>query len=202
LVKIRLRRIGAKKQPSYRLVVADSRAPRDGAFIAVIGHYNPLTNPETLVIDQDKASDWLKQGAQPTDTAARLLAKAGIIEEPADRKEKMKAGTPDKPKASKKKAKAAAATAAAAASEAPKAEAPAAEETSAEEPTAEEPKAEAPAAEEPEAEATAKAPAEETKAEAETTEEPKAEVAEEPAASAPEAPPAGEETSETPKETT
>ena len=140
MVKIRLRRTGAKKQPSYRLVVADSRAPRDGAFIAVIGHYNPLTNPETIVIDQEKALGWLKQGAQPTDTAARLLAKAGIIEEPADRKEKMKAGAPDKPKASKKKAKAAAAKA-----EEPKAkvtEEPKAKVTEEAKATAEEPKAE------------------------------------------------------------
>ena len=140
MVKIRLRRTGAKKQPSYRLVVADSRAPRDGAFIAVIGHYNPLTNPETIVIDQEKALGWLKQGAQPTDTAARLLAKAGIIEEPADRKEKMKAGAPDKPKASKKKAKAAAAKA-----EEPKAKAaeePKAKVTEEAKATAEEPKAE------------------------------------------------------------
>jgi small subunit ribosomal protein S16 len=167
LVKIRLRRTGAKKQPSYRLVVADSRAPRDGAFIAVIGHYNPLTNPETIVIDQEKALGWLKQGAQPTDTAARLLAKAGIIEEPADRKEKMKAGTPDKPKASKKKAKAAAE---AKAEEKPKAEAPAAEAPEAKAAT-KEPKAEAAAAE-PKA-------AEEPKAE-----EPKAEVAKEPKAKA------------------
>ena len=187
MVKIRLRRTGAKKQPSYRLVVADSRAPRDGAFIAVIGHYNPLTDPETLVIDEEKASAWLKQGAQPTDTAARLLAKAGIIEEPADRKEKMKAGTPDKPKASKKKAKVAAAAAKA---EAPKAEAPKAE--AAEEPKAvEEPKAEA-AVEEPKAEV-----AEEPKAEA--VEEPKAEAAEEPKAA--EEPEASEEpTTETSEE--
>ena len=106
MVKIRLRRVGAKKQPSYRLVVADSRAPRDGAFIAIIGHYNPLTDPETIVIDEEKALDWLKQGAQPTATAARLLAKAGIIEEPKARKDKIKAGAPAKPKASKKKAKA------------------------------------------------------------------------------------------------
>jgi len=176
LVKIRLRRTGAKKQPSYRLVVADSRAPRDGAFIAVIGHYNPLTNPETIVIDQEKALGWLKQGAQPTDTAARLLAKAGIIEEPADRKEKMKAGAPDKPKASKKKAKAAAAEKAKA--EEPKAKA------------AEEPKAKA--AEEPKAKVT-----EEAKA---TAEEPKAEVAEEAKASAPEEAKAGQEQTETTKE--
>jgi small subunit ribosomal protein S16 len=106
LVKIRLRRIGAKKNPSYRIVVADSRAPRDGAFIDAIGHYNPLTSPETIVIDGEKALGWIKQGAQPTDTAARLLAKAGIIEEPADRKEKMKEGAPKGKVSKKKKAKA------------------------------------------------------------------------------------------------
>ena len=106
MVKIRLRRVGAKKRPSYRLVVADSRSPRNGAFINTIGYYNPLTNPETVVIDQEKALHWIKQGAQPTATAARLLAKAGIIEEPKARKEKMKATIAGKPKASKKKAKA------------------------------------------------------------------------------------------------
>jgi len=106
LVKIRLRRIGAKKKPSYRLVVADARAPRDGAFIAIIGHYNPLTDPETVVIDEEKALSWLRQGAQPTVTAARLLAKAGIIEEPKARKEKAKASITAKPKVSKKKTKA------------------------------------------------------------------------------------------------
>jgi small subunit ribosomal protein S16 len=108
MVKIRLRRVGAKKQPSYRLVVADSRSPRGGAFINIIGHYNPLTNPETVVIDQEKASYWLKNGAQPTATAARLLAKAGVIEEPKAIKDKMKPITGDKPKVNKKKAKAAA----------------------------------------------------------------------------------------------
>ena len=105
MVKIRLRRVGSKKKPSYRLVVADSRAPRDGAFITIIGHYNPLTDPATVVIDEEKARYWLEQGAQPTDTAARLLAKAGIIEESEARKEKMKAGVTAEPKASKKKAK-------------------------------------------------------------------------------------------------
>ncbi len=105
MVKIRLRRVGSKKKPSYRLVVADVRAARDGAFISIIGHYNPLTDPETVVIDEEKALKWLRQGAQPTDTAARLLAKAGIIEESEARKEKIKAGVVAKPKASKKKAK-------------------------------------------------------------------------------------------------
>ncbi len=88
MVKIRLRRVGAKKKPSYRLVVVDSRAPRDGAFISIIGHYDPLTDPETVVIDEEKALKWLRQGAQPTDTAARLLTKLGIIEKFKPVKEK------------------------------------------------------------------------------------------------------------------
>ncbi len=77
-----------KNRPSYRLVVADSRAPRDGAFISTIGHYNPLTAPETVAIDEEKALYWLRQGAQPTATAARLLSKAGIIEKFKTTKEK------------------------------------------------------------------------------------------------------------------
>jgi small subunit ribosomal protein S16 len=80
MLKIRLRRVGAKKKPSYRLVVADVRAPRDGAFVDIVGHYNPLTDPETIVIKEEKALHWLKQGAKPTDTTARLLDKAGILE--------------------------------------------------------------------------------------------------------------------------
>ncbi len=105
MVKIRLRRVGTRKKPSYRVVVADSRAPRDGAFISIIGHYNPLTDPETVVIDEDKARYWLGQGAQPTDTTARLLAKAGIIEESEARKEKIKVDVTAKPEASKKQVK-------------------------------------------------------------------------------------------------
>ncbi len=88
MVKIRLRRVGAKKRPSYRLVVADSRSPRDGAFISIIGHYNPLTDPETVVIDEEKALNWLRQGAQPTETASRLLSKLGIMEKFKTTKEK------------------------------------------------------------------------------------------------------------------
>ena len=88
MVKIRLRRVGAKNRPSYRLVVADSRAPRDGAFINIIGHYDPLTNPERVVIDEEKALHWLRQGAQPTATAKRLLSKTGIIEKFKTIKEK------------------------------------------------------------------------------------------------------------------
>ncbi|MFC1869988.1 30S ribosomal protein S16 [Chloroflexota bacterium] len=80
MVKIRLRRVGSKQKPSYRLVVADSRAARNGAFIDIIGHFDPLTDPETVVIDEEKALQWLRQGAQPTPTTNRLLSKAGIIE--------------------------------------------------------------------------------------------------------------------------
>jgi small subunit ribosomal protein S16 len=78
MLKLRLRRVGARKRPSYRLVVADSRAPRDGAFITIIGHYDPMTEPETVVIKEEEALDWLKKGIQPTATVARLLKKQGI----------------------------------------------------------------------------------------------------------------------------
>ena len=77
-VKIRLRRTGAKKAPSYRVVVADSRYPRDGRFIEEIGYYNPLTEPATIKIDVEKAENWIKNGAQPTDTVKALLKKAGV----------------------------------------------------------------------------------------------------------------------------
>jgi small subunit ribosomal protein S16 len=78
MVKIRLQRVGKKKRPSYRVVVADSRAPRDGRFIDIIGHYDPLTDPATVDIQEEKALKWLRQGAQPTETVANLLSKAGI----------------------------------------------------------------------------------------------------------------------------
>ncbi len=81
-VKIRLRRMGAKKQPSYRVVVADARSPRDGAFVETIGHYNPL-DPETIKIDADKARLWLQRGAQPTEAVQRLFWRAGVTERPA-----------------------------------------------------------------------------------------------------------------------
>jgi len=80
MVKIRLQRVGKKKKPSYRVVVADSRAPRDGSFIEIIGHYDPLTDPATVVIQEEKALKWLRQGAQPTETVASLLSKAGITD--------------------------------------------------------------------------------------------------------------------------
>jgi small subunit ribosomal protein S16 len=79
MVKIRLRRVGAKKQPSYRVVVADSRSPRDGRFIEVIGFYNPRTEPETVTIKEDRALYWLSTGAQPTAAVARLLKNQGTL---------------------------------------------------------------------------------------------------------------------------
>ena len=78
-VKIRLRRMGAKKAPFYRVVVADSRYPRDGRFIEEIGYINPMTNPATVEIDADKAKKWVANGAQPTDTVKALLKKNGIL---------------------------------------------------------------------------------------------------------------------------
>ena len=78
-VKIRLRRLGAKKAPFYRVIVADSRDPRDGKFVEEIGYYNPLTEPAEIKIDADKAEKWLKSGAQPTDTVKALLKKSGIV---------------------------------------------------------------------------------------------------------------------------
>ena len=78
-VKIRLKRIGAKKTPFYRVVVADERSPRDGKFIEEIGYYNPLTNPVDIKIDAEKATKWIKNGAQPTETVRSLLKKSDII---------------------------------------------------------------------------------------------------------------------------
>ena len=78
-VKIRLRRMGAKKAPFYRVVVADSRYPRDGRFIEEIGYYNPLTNPADIKINAEKANEWLAKGAQPTDTVKALLKKSDIL---------------------------------------------------------------------------------------------------------------------------
>jgi small subunit ribosomal protein S16 len=77
-VRIRLRRMGAKKRPFYRLVVADGRAPRDGRFIEILGYYNPCVEPNELKIDSDRANHWLRCGAQPSETAAALLKRQGI----------------------------------------------------------------------------------------------------------------------------
>ncbi|NLY29730.1 MAG: 30S ribosomal protein S16 [Firmicutes bacterium] len=79
-VKIRLKRMGAKKRPFYRLVVADSRAARDGRFIDTLGYYDPLQEPAKIVVDEEKAIDWLKKGAQPSDTAKYLLTEAGVMD--------------------------------------------------------------------------------------------------------------------------
>ena len=78
-VKMRLRRMGAKKAPFYRVIVADERSPRDGRFIDEIGYYNPLTNPAEIKIDAEKAEKWLNNGAQPTETVKSLLKKNGIV---------------------------------------------------------------------------------------------------------------------------
>ena len=78
-VKIRLKRMGAKKAPFYRVVVADSRYPRDGRFIEELGYYNTLTDPATINIDSDKAKKWIENGAQPTDTVKVILKKSGIL---------------------------------------------------------------------------------------------------------------------------
>jgi small subunit ribosomal protein S16 len=83
LVKIRLKRMGAKKRPFYRLVVADSRSPRDGKFIEEIGYYDPLPNPATVRIDADKVHEWMRRGARPSDVARKLLEREGILQRSA-----------------------------------------------------------------------------------------------------------------------
>jgi len=80
MLRIRLRRVGAKKKPSYRIVVADSRAPRDGLFVDQVGHYDPLTDPPTITMDEDKVVKWLGNGAQPSEPVERMLRKMGILE--------------------------------------------------------------------------------------------------------------------------
>ena len=138
-MRIRLSRVGKKKQPAYRIIVADSRSPRDGSFLKIIGHYNPLTEPTTLVVKEDEAVRWLEKGAKPSETAAKLLTRIGVME---------RAGRPpvryqgkDVPAAAKKKA---AATTKPPAEPAAKAEAPAA--AVAVEPAAEEAVTESPPA--------------------------------------------------------
>ena len=88
MLKIRLRRMGARGQPTYRVVIVDSRAPRDGAFVEIIGNYNPRTEPATISVQEERALYWLKKGAQPTVTTARLLGKAGIMDKFKPIKEK------------------------------------------------------------------------------------------------------------------
>ena len=154
MLRIRLTRVGKKKQPAYRLIVTDSRSPRDGAFLKIIGHYNPLTEPVTLVVKEDEAVHWLEKGAQPSETAAKLLTRIGVMER-AGRAPVRYVGK-DVPAAPKKEAKAAAEPKAA--------------------PAPPEPKAAQPKAAEPVAEAPDEMPAAEAKAE---TEEPSTEAQEE-----------------------
>lgn len=181
MLRIRLSRVGKKKQPSYRLVVADSRAPRDGAHIKIIGHYNPLTNPATLTVKEEEVVHWLQKGARPSDTAAKLLTRLGLMEKaglepviykgpdvpPGKRPKKGEEEAPARPVS----AAAAPAATAAAEVEAPAAQAEAAGETTAE------------AAGETTAESEAETPAEPEA----PTEEPGEEPATEPEASAEEA---------------
>ena len=121
MLRIRLTRVGKKKQPAYRIVVADSRSPRDGAFLKIIGHYDPLTDPATLVIKEEQAIHWLQRGAQPSEAAAKLLTRAGVMEragkQPFVYKIKPAAGKAEK-KASAAEAEAPAAEAEASAAEA------------------------------------------------------------------------------------
>jgi small subunit ribosomal protein S16 len=180
MIKIRMSRGGAKKRPIYKIVIADSRKPRDGRFIEKVGFFNPLLpkdKKERLSLDIERIKYWLEKGARPSDRIARFLGEANVIPKPAQRNNPIKAKPKKKaqerlaaveeakkaaeaPKAEEKKA------------EAPKAEAPKAEEKKAEAPKAEEKKAEAPKAEEKKAEAPK---AEEKKAEAPKAEEKKEE---------------------------
>jgi len=88
MVRLRLRRVGRKKQPSYRIIAADKEAPRDGRFLEIVGFYNPRTEPETITLKEDRIFDWLSKGAQPSDAVARILKTAGAM----DRYERLKAG--------------------------------------------------------------------------------------------------------------
>jgi small subunit ribosomal protein S16 len=83
MLRIRLRRVGKKKQPSYRIVVADVRAPRDGAIVEQVGHYNPLTDPPTIVVNAGKVKHWMGVGAKPSDTVVRILQREGILDKSA-----------------------------------------------------------------------------------------------------------------------
>jgi small subunit ribosomal protein S16 len=84
VVKLRLRRMGAKKRPSYRIVAADSRSPRDGAFIESVGFYDPITDPATINVNLERARHWINNGAQPTDTVRSILQRAGVFAEAAE----------------------------------------------------------------------------------------------------------------------
>ncbi|MBN2149337.1 MAG: 30S ribosomal protein S16 [Anaerolineales bacterium] len=88
MVRIRLRRVGGKKQPSYRIIAADREAPRDGRFLEILGFYNPRTQPETIEVVEDRIYDWISKGAQPSDSVAKLFTKIGLLE----RYERLKKG--------------------------------------------------------------------------------------------------------------
>jgi small subunit ribosomal protein S16 len=161
VLRIRLSRVGKKKKPAYRLVVADQRAPREGAFLKIIGHYDPLANPVTLVVKEEEAIYWLQKGAQPSETAGKLLTRLGIMEKAGKAPVKYEGKQVEAvPKKGKKAAAEAAASAPAAAAPAPTAAAaaPAEEPAAKPEAAAEEPAAEAEAAAEPEAAAEESAP--------------------------------------------
>ena len=164
MLRIRLRRVGKKKQPMYRIVVADSRAPRDGAFVENLGYYHPMDNPSTIVIDEERAKHWLGKGAQPSDRVAKILKIQGIAELPPKLLARM-AFIEERDKGAKEASKAKAAEDAKAEAATEKAEAPKAEAPKAEAPKAEAPKAEAPKAEAPKAEAPAKDAKDEEKSE-------------------------------------
>lgn len=155
MLRIRLRRVGKKKQPSYRIVVADVRAPRDGAIVEQVGHYNPLTDPPTIVVNADKVKHWMGVGAKPSDTVVRLLQREGILD---------KSAVPETPAAAVAVADPEAAV------EEPEA---AVEQPAAEEPDANVEETEEPEAEEPEA-AVDEAEVEEPEGAAEATEDPEA----------------------------
>ncbi len=190
-LRIRLARGGTKKRPFYRIVVADSRSPRDGRFIEKIGTYNPMLekeHPERIRLKEDRAKHWLSMGATPSDRVARFLGQANIIEMPAipeqTKKNQPRAKTVERMKEAEEAKKAAAEAAAAAPAEEPPAEEPPAEEAAAEETPAEDAAAEEAPAEEAAAEAPAEvAPAEEAAAEEAPAEEAPAEEAAEEAAS-------------------
>ena len=86
MLRIRLRRVGKKKAPAYRIVVADSRAPRDGKFVEILGLYDPLTEPVTVTVNGDRVREWVGKGAQPSDTVARLMRNAGVLQGPEPRR--------------------------------------------------------------------------------------------------------------------
>ena len=183
MLRIRLTRVGKKKQPAYRLIVTDSRSPRDGAFLKIIGHYNPLTEPVTLVVKEDEAVHWLEKGAQPSETAAKLLTRLGVMER-AGRAPVRYVGK-DVPATPKKEPKAEAAPPA----PKPKAEAPAAapDETPAEAPSE---------GEEPTGEAQDETPEVIREPEPETKEDAETETEAEPEATSDEQPPEQAETQE------